>query len=120
MNKQQIISEFKKFLNIGQLEFIYVKKDGTKRIAKGTMCPAMLPMPKDEQKEVNETSETKPKRKLKEGMIFYYDLDKNGFRSFHEDSLLSFPDPTSGNSLDGYKKHFVILENIEAAFPAQN
>ena len=32
--------------------------------------------------------DTKPAKKLPEGTIFYYDLDKGGFRSFNEDQLI--------------------------------
>ena len=117
MDKFQMISEFKGFLRKGKVEFLYLKKDGTARFAYGTMCPEFLP--KVEPKEVDETAEAKPKRKMKEGMIFYYDLEKGGYRSFHEDNLLSFPDPTSGDRQHGYKKSFSIKENIKAAFPGK-
>lgn len=35
-----------------------------------------------------EELDTKPAKKLPDGTIFYYDLDKGGFRSFNEDQLI--------------------------------
>lgn len=96
MDKNEKIELFKKLLKTGKVEFIYKKKDESMRTALGTMAPDLLP--KTEPKQVDESSESKPKRKLKEGMVFYYDLDKEGYRSFHIDQLSWFGDSTTRTS----------------------
>lgn len=82
------IKSFKKALHTGPIEFIYIKKDGTTRLAKGTLCESLLP--KEPTKTEGEGPTERKQRKLPEGTIFYYDLEKSGFRSFNESQLLEW------------------------------
>lgn len=93
------ISEFKKKLYEGPVEFTYTKVNGDKRDAKGTMKPDLLPLPKEvESKPEGEreadvkAAEKKviKKRTLPADSVLYYDLDANGFRSFKVSNLVSF------------------------------
>ena len=74
----------------GLLEFSYMKDDGTLRHARGTLCDGVsdrfdewkrkqAEKPKDKKAE----SKTKPRE-----IITYWDLDKEGFRSFRADRLM--------------------------------
>jgi hypothetical protein len=74
----------------GLLEFSYMKDDGTLRHARGTLCDGVsdrfdewkrkqAEKPKDKKAE----SKTKPRE-----IITYWDLDKEGFRSFRADRLI--------------------------------
>ena len=76
----------------GLLEFSYMKDDGTLRHARGTLCDGVsdrfdewkrkqAEKPKDKKAE----SKTKPRE-----IITYWDLDKEGFRSFRADRLIEF------------------------------
>ena len=74
----------------GLLEFSYMKNDGTLRHARGTLCDGVsdrfdewkrkqAEKPKDKKAE----SKTRPRE-----IITYWDLDKEGFRSFRADRLI--------------------------------
>ena len=74
----------------GLLEFSYMKDDGTLRHARGTLCDGVsdrfdewkrkqAEKPKDKKAE----SKTRPRE-----IITYWDLDKEGFRSFRADRLI--------------------------------
>lgn len=82
------IKAFKKALYAGPTKFSFTKKDGTLRYAEGTLNQKYLPdAPK------TEDTEDKPKRApktLPEGTVFYYDLEKKGYRSFNESQLVSW------------------------------
>jgi len=80
------ITDFKKALYSGIVEFEYEKKNGEKRHALGTLKPELLKAVITESKKDND----KPKRKLPETSVFYYDCEKKAFRSFVADNLISF------------------------------
>ena len=66
---------FRTWLHEGLVCFTYLKKDGTIREAKGTLCPVLVPVdkwPKGDGKAV----------KHNEAIINYYDLDRQEWRSF--------------------------------------
>ena len=73
----------------GLLEFSYMKDDGTLRHARGTLCDGVS----DRFDEWKRKQAEKPKDKKAESknkpreIITYWDLDKEGFRSFRADRL---------------------------------
>ena len=69
-----------KMLN-GIATFSFLKKDGTIRVAKGTLKTDLLP-PMDEQEEKRE-------RKTNENLQVYYDVEKNAWRCFTKSNLIS-------------------------------
>lgn len=77
------ISEFKTALNNGVVKFSFTKKDGTVREAIGTTKLSYIDMidsnalPKGTGKQTKKPID----------MIRYYDLDKQGWRSFHENQF---------------------------------
>lgn len=74
------ISEFKTALNNGVVKFSFNKKDGTIREAIGTTKLSYIgaldqnAIPKGTGRKVQKATD----------IICYYDLDKQGWRSFHE------------------------------------
>ena len=77
MTRQEIVNR----LNTAVQEFKYTKVDGTERVAKGTRNPDV----------VNEHNATpKGTGVEKEGVITYYDLEKESWRSFREESFVEF------------------------------
>lgn len=64
----------------GVADFKFLKKDGTIRIARGTLNPDLLP----EREDVSETS-----RKKNDSIQSFYDLDKKEWRCFIKDYLIS-------------------------------
>ena len=74
----------------GLLEFSYMKDDGTLRHARGTLCDGVS----DRLDEWKRKQAEKPKDKKAESktrpreIITYWDLDKEGFRSFRADRLI--------------------------------
>lgn len=77
--------EFKKLLKTSRVKFTYTKTDGTTRKAVGTLCEAYmpkLPQKKDDEKAYSRT--------FPESSILYFDLEKNGFRSFRKENLKDF------------------------------
>jgi len=83
------IKSFKTALHTGPIEFIYTKKDGTTRLAKGTLCESLIPKEPAKLEDADGFAKRAP-RKLPEGTVFYYDLEKNGFRSFNESQLVEW------------------------------
>lgn len=132
------INEFKKLLKNGEVKFLFKKKDGTERPARGTLAESLTPKsnpvysytvyatwtdkPKAKEQKfkvkitdadiaeygadaMDNVIEDAIKRKfgklpfefsyyddepktLPEDTIFYYDLDKSGYRSFKFDQLI--------------------------------
>ena len=74
----------------GLLEFSYMKDDGTLRHARGTLCDGVS----DRFDEWKRKQAERPKDKKAESknrpreIITYWDLDKEGFRSFRADRLM--------------------------------
>ena len=74
----------------GLLEFSYMKDDGTLRHARGTLCDGVsdrFDEWKRKQTEKPKDKKAKAKTKPRE-IITYWDLDKEGFRSFRADRLI--------------------------------
>ena len=74
----------------GLLEFSYMKDDGTLRHARGTLCDGVsdrFDEWKRKQAEKPKDKKAKAKSKPRE-IITYWDLDKEGFRSFRADRLI--------------------------------
>ena len=91
------IKDFQKRLYDGEVEFVYTKKDGSERPARGTMNPDILrkhgiPTPEEKAEASVKQEETKVKKthKLPADSILYFDIDSDGFRSFKKDKLVSF------------------------------
>lgn len=80
------LEELKAALKVGEVKFKFTKKDGTIREARGTTCPDLLP-----KVEPKEGEEDKPKKviKLSQNVTRYYDLDKEQWRSFINESLIT-------------------------------
>ena len=75
------VQEFKQALRSNRVKFTFTKVDGTERIAIGTT-----------QKETLDCFGVMPNGSGKEkvGVVAYYDLEKEGWRSCREDSIISF------------------------------
>ena len=76
----------------GLLEFSYMKDDGTLRHARGTLCDGVsdrFDEWKRKQAEKPKDKKAKAKTRPRE-IITYWDLDKEGFRSFRADRLMEF------------------------------
>ena len=74
----------------GLLEFNYMKDDGTLRHARGTLCDGVsvrFDEWKRKQAEKPKDKKAESKNKPRE-IITYWDLDKEGFRSFRADRLI--------------------------------
>ena len=65
-------------LQVREVEFKFIKRDGTIRCAHGTMKSDIIP-------EIKGTG-----RPLSFGLQLYYDLDKQSFRSFKKENLISY------------------------------
>lgn len=68
------IQEIKKMLNQGEVKFVFTKKDGTEREARGTTNLGTIP------------EESHPKgtgADVVGDQVRYFDLDKNAWRSFN-------------------------------------
>lgn len=72
---------FMKSLHEGEVEFEYKKLNGEIRKARGTLNFDMIPT------ELHPKANVDPK--INEYVVHYYDLDKNGWRCFIRDSLIS-------------------------------
>ena len=93
------LKEFKELLYKGEVRFVYMKKDGSERKARGTMKPELLPVPKELEEKPEDKLEAGvkagekkiiKKRQLPADSVLYYDLDAEGFRSFKVGNLVSF------------------------------
>ena len=80
MATQEII-EFKNKLRKGPVSFSYTKKNGDHRDAIGTLNMEMIP----EEKHPHATD-----MNLSDDIIRYYDLNSDGWRSFHENQFISY------------------------------
>lgn len=78
-----MIEKLEQLLNDGEVSFTYEKVDGTKRDARGSCNVYIL-----------EAHDAIPYGTgvEKTGVITYFDLDKNAWRSFRKDSLISIKD----------------------------
>lgn len=74
------IDQLKDLLKTSILNVTFIKKDGTTRIMRSTLQSHLLPV--IEQKET-----TKEKKLLDNNLVVVYDIENNGFRSFHFNSV---------------------------------
>lgn len=77
MTREQIIET----LTSGVVSFKYTKKDGSERIASGTRHMDFIR---------TQGAEPKGTGTEKIGVITYYDLEKEGWRSFAEENFVEF------------------------------
>ena len=71
-----------RYLGLGTVEFLYYKKDGTERLALGTLC-------KGGSKDFDHYEyKTEQQKETPFGVFTYYDLDALGFRTFHAANLV--------------------------------
>lgn len=77
------ISEFKTALNNGVVKFSFTKKDGTIREANGTTKLSYIGA--IDQNALPKGTGKQTKRPM--DMVCYYDLDKQSWRSFHENQF---------------------------------
>jgi len=80
LNKKEFeLTSFKSALHKGKVKFSYTKKDGTVREALGTLDNKIY----GEENEPKGTGYTVPEYNIR-----YFDLEKEGWRSFNADNLL--------------------------------
>ena len=82
------LDNFYKALKAGEVEFDFIKKDGSARHARGTLDPKLMPskatiekMYADQGEDYNELVAKLEARK--DYMPYFWDLDKGGYRQFH-------------------------------------
>ena len=91
MKTELSVREFKKVLwnNSTPVEFSYVKKDGSVRVAHGTTNYGLIP------------ENDQPKNGVEDNLttIRYYDTDKLGWRAAIVENLISFIDSQTKNEI---------------------
>ena len=80
IEQKPLIEQLKDKLHKGEAKFIYKKKNGEERTARGTLN-------KEIYGEANEQKGTA--KSIPEGQVRYFDLDSNGWRSFITENLIS-------------------------------
>ena len=85
---------FRKKLSTGVWRFSYIKKDGSIREARGTLCMDLIPedqRPKGINSEaLNGTGGALNRAEPAAGVFPYYDLDAAAWRSFRLDNFIGF------------------------------
>jgi len=79
------INKLRKDLNEGVVLFVFVKKDGSKREARGTTNELLVPagdMPKGKRTPLQQA-------KYERTTVAFYDIDKKGWRSMRIDTIWS-------------------------------
>lgn len=71
----------KRMLKRNVVKFVFEKTDGTQRVAVGTLISSHLPQRAESAKTTN--------RKQNNTLQVYFDVEKNAFRSFKKQNLLS-------------------------------
>jgi hypothetical protein len=79
------IEKIRDYLRTGLVAFSYAKVNGDCRTALGTTNPLLIPADKMPRRTEDEEFDVSYKERL--GIITYYDLDKDGWRSFYIYSL---------------------------------
>ena len=83
--------DFRTKLRTGVWRFSYFKTDGTIREARGTLSPLLIPADKLPGASHQRNGESGLRQ---EGQTFtYFDLDKQGWRSFRLDNFIGFVSP---------------------------
>jgi hypothetical protein len=80
--QEELDNELKKLklmLKDGEVKFTFMKKDGTKRHAKGTLKQSLIP----------KEHRTDERRKQTSDLVFnYFDIDKEDWRCFRRENFL--------------------------------
>jgi len=80
------IKDLRKALNEGLVHFEFIKKDGTKRYARGTTSPDLIPT--DDTPKNKRTPEQQAAYNRQ--TVSFYDIDKKAWRSMRIDALWSY------------------------------
>lgn len=80
MNVNHDLDEMRDRLRDGEVEMVYLKKDGSIRIAHGTLCASLIPI--DQRPKGKRTSSVR--------VLCYYDLDKDVWRCLLRTNLMGF------------------------------
>jgi hypothetical protein len=85
---RQELDNFYNALNLGEVEFDFIKKDGTKRHARGTLNPKLMPSENEIRQmyiDMGEDYDALMSKLIsrKDYMPYFWDLDKGGYRQFH-------------------------------------
>ncbi len=92
--REQMMSELRK----GICEVTFTKVNGDKRVASTTLSTNHVP----EQPNTATYSDGQPKtRKVNEETVVFWDMNKEGFRSFRVDSVVAFERLTGEGVKDG-------------------
>ena len=75
-------------LRNGYVHFTYVKADGSHRVALGTLNPALIPADKMPKDGMSDSAIAYRDNRDRLGLVAYYDLNQDGWRSFYFFSLL--------------------------------
>ena len=86
------IEDIRTDLRNGYVHFTYVKADGSYRVALGTLSPLLIPADKQPKPEKTEQDIALQENRDRLGLISYYDLNKDGWRSFYFYSLVEIED----------------------------
>lgn len=74
------LDAMRELMKTGWVQFVYAKKDGSIRIAEGTLCLSEVP------------GDLQPKglRSPSPEVFTYYDLEKEGWRCFRREMIMGF------------------------------
>ena len=72
----------------GLVEFYYLKDDGTIRQARGTLCDGVSEKFDDWKRKQAEKPKAKEPEDSVKHVVKYWDVDKEGFRSFKAENLM--------------------------------
>ena len=86
------IEDIRTDLRNGYVHFTYFKADGSYRVALGTLNPALIPADKMPKTDKTEQDIALLENRDRLGLISYYDLNKDGWRSFYFYSLVEIED----------------------------
>lgn len=81
--------EFYARLQKEKVRFQFKKKDGSTRDAYGTLIADLLPKPAHSS-DTKASARDRMKRHFPDDSVFYYDLDKEGFRSFKMENFVKY------------------------------
>jgi hypothetical protein len=82
---QSLKEDLKKLLQNNTLSVLFTKKDGTKRAMLCTLDANLLPVA-----DKKEGDEVKKEKKQNDESLAVWDLEKNAWRSFRIDSVVSY------------------------------
>ncbi len=82
MKTSEVRKEMNDALKEGVATVTFTKKDGTERVMKATLQTEFMP--------IVDSSKPKVKRKVNEEVLAVFDIEKDSFRSFRIDSVVSF------------------------------